>query len=72
MYINVSEYEGIGFDGEIKIDKYKDEDCVKIYIDTFNEKEFHIGYAPKENVPEIIKYMKILIIKNLVIVLMII
>ena len=55
MYSNVYQYEGIGFDGNIKADKYKNKDRVKIYIDTFDEKEFHIGYAPEDQIQEIIK-----------------
>lgn len=57
MDMNVSEYEGIHFDGEIKVDNFNNDDCIKVYIDTVNNEHFHIGYAPKENVAEIIECM---------------
>lgn len=55
--LNVSEYEGIHFEGELKIEKFNNNDCVKIYIDTYTGKQFHIGYAPKEKVEEIVENM---------------
>lgn len=53
MDLNVSEYEGCLFSGLIKEDMFEGQKCYKVYINTFNDSLFHIGYAPKDLINEI-------------------
>lgn len=57
MDLNVSEYEGYSFPARLVGDEYKGKDCVKIYFKTYNNEYIHVGYAPKENLDEIAKWI---------------
>lgn len=53
MDLNVSEYEGERFPVKLVGDEYNNEECLKIYFKTYDNKYIHVGYAPKENLDEI-------------------
>lgn len=57
MDLNVSEYEGYYFPAKLVGDKYKGEDCIKIYFKTYNDEYVHIGYAPKEELKNISEWL---------------
>ena len=44
----VSIYEGIDFPAKLKKSKYKNEDCIEVYLIDYYKKENKIGYIPKE------------------------
>lgn len=45
---SVSIYEGIDFPAKLKKSKYKNEDCIEVYLIDYHKKENKIGYIPKE------------------------
>lgn len=57
MNLSVSEYEGYIFSGSLKKYAYANETCYKVYIDTFDNKKFHIGYVPKNIIEEITQWL---------------
>lgn len=54
----VSKYEDIPFSAKLKKDKYKNEDCIAVYLLDYNNNEFQIGNVPKELVKEVMTYIK--------------
>lgn len=46
--LKVSIYEGINFSGKLKKSKYKDEDCIEVYLIDYYKNKQKIGYIPKE------------------------
>lgn len=57
MDLNVSEYEGYTFSGSIKEDIFENKKCYKVYLDTYHDFKFHIGYVPIELVNEISEWL---------------
>lgn len=57
MDLNISEYEGYKFPTKIVGDEYNGEDCLKIYFKTYNDEYVHIGYAPKNILSELEKWL---------------
>ena len=57
MDLTVSEYENCLFTGSIQETVFENKKCYKIYIDTYNNSKFHIGYAPKEVVDELSEWL---------------
>lgn len=51
---SVSIYEGIDFPAKLKKSKYKNEDCIEVYLIDYYKKENKIGYIPKELVQTIL------------------
>lgn len=58
MDLNISEYEDCLFTGNIKKDIFEGKNCYKVYIDTYNNSRFHIGYAPKSLINEISEWIQ--------------
>mgnify|MGYP004498523085 CR=1 FL=1 len=46
--LKVSIYEGISFPAKLKKNKYKNEDCIEVYLLDYYKNQKMIGYVPKE------------------------
>jgi hypothetical protein len=46
--LKVSIYEGISFPAKLKKSKYKDEDCIEVYLIDYYKNKQKVGYIPKE------------------------
>lgn len=57
MNLNVSEYEGYTFPAKLVGDEYNGEECLKIYMKTYNDEYVHIGYAPKKEIEDIATWL---------------
>lgn len=57
MDLNVSEFEDATFSGKLKEDNFENNLCYKIYINTFDDSLFHIGYLPKELIDEVFEWI---------------
>ena len=57
MDLNVSEYEGYTFPAKLVGDEHNGEECLKIYIKTYNDEYVHIGYAPKKEIEDIATWL---------------
>ncbi len=55
--LNISEYENVKLPARLVGDEFKGEECLKIYLKTYNDDYFHVGYAPKENLEEIAEWL---------------
>lgn len=55
--LNVSEYENVKLPAKLVGDEYNGEECLKIYLKTYFDDYFHVGYAPKENLNEISEWL---------------
>lgn len=55
--LNVSEYENVKLPAKLVGDEYNGEDCLKIYLKTYYDDYFHVGYAPKEDLDEISEWL---------------
>lgn len=55
--LNVSQFEGYEFPAKLVGDEYNSEECFKIYFKTYDDKYIHIGYAPRENITELAKWL---------------
>lgn len=51
--LKVSIYEGINFPAKLKRSKYKDEDCIEVYLIDYYKNKQKIGYVPKDLVQTI-------------------
>lgn len=56
MDLNVNQYEGYTFPAKLVGDEYNEEDCIKIYLKTYNGSYIHVGYAPKEDIEELTEW----------------
>lgn len=57
MNLNVSEYEDSLFSGSLKEDYFNGELCYKVFIDTYTNEKFHIGYVPKNLIKEVNEFI---------------
>ena len=57
MDLNISEYEDYLFTGSIQEGIFQNKKCYKVYINTYNNLNFHIGYVPKEFINEISEWL---------------
>lgn len=51
------EYENVAFPAILKGEKYKNEDCIAIYMQDYYEEEHKIGYVPKNMLEEVSNWL---------------